>query len=72
MTAPRRILPVAQAKEMLDLLAGYGVPLEKCAIDIGPDGIKVSPPANQNSGGEKPLGDYINRPAPGAQAAEKR
>lgn len=72
MTAPRRILPASQAREMLDLLAEYGVRLDQCAIDIGPDGIKVSPPANQNGGGEKTLADYINRTAHRPQAADKR
>ena len=71
MTAKKRAMPISEARELLDLLASYGVPIAECAIDIGPNGVKVSPPANSNPAGDS-LGKYINRAPPGAKAPEKR
>lgn len=45
MTAKRRLIPPAQIKEALDLLAEYGIDVAACTIDIRADGITVSPGA---------------------------
>lgn len=70
MTAPRRIVPLAQVKEVFDFLKEQGIVISECSVDIGPDYVKVSPPANSNAGDS--LGDYINRPAHRSQKAAKR
>lgn len=70
MTARRRLLPQSEIRAALDLLKEYGVPVSECAIDIGPDGVKVSPPANSNTGDD--LGAFINRNPPRPQKAGKR
>ena len=70
MTARRRLVPLAQVRETLDFLRGQGVAVEKCAIDIGPDYVRVTPPANSNAGDS--LGNYINRTPLRPQKAEKR
>lgn len=63
-------MPTSEAKEILDLLQGYGIPLAQCGVDIGSDYVKVSPPANTNVG--TPIEAYINRPARNPKTAEKR
>jgi hypothetical protein len=46
MTAKRRLIPMSEAREALDLLRSYGIDLAACAIDIRADGISVTPPAD--------------------------
>lgn len=70
MSAPRRLVPVSQVREMFDFLREQGIDVAKCGVDIGPDYVKVSPPANSNIGDS--LGDYIDRSAPRPQKAQKR
>jgi len=49
MTARRRLLPVSEVREMLDLLKSYGInPAERC-IDILADGVRVYPPAGESA-----------------------
>jgi anthranilate/para-aminobenzoate synthase component II len=43
MTAKRRLIPPAQIREALDVLAEYGIDVAACTIDIRADGITVSP-----------------------------
>ncbi len=45
MTAKRRLIPMSEATEALDLLRSYGIDLAACAIEIRADGISVTPPA---------------------------
>lgn len=70
MGAKRRLVPLAQVRETLDFLRGQGVAVERCTIDIGPDYVRVTPPANTNAG--ETLGDYINRSARSPKTAERR
>lgn len=70
MTAPRRLVPVSQVKEMFDFLREQGIEVSKCAVDIGADYVKVSPPANSNAG--ESLADYLNRPPRGPKKAGER
>ena len=70
MTAPRRLVPVAQVKEMFEFLREQGIDVAKCGVDIGPDYVKVSPPANSNAGDS--LADYLNRPSSSPQKAGQR
>lgn len=70
MTAPRRLVPVSQVREMFDFLREQGIDVAKCGVDIGPDYVKVSPPANSNVGDS--IDDYINRSAPGKKEAKGR
>lgn len=68
MTARR--LSLAQIRERLDLIASYGIPLAECGVDIGPDYVKVSPPANSNAGDS--LGLHINRNSHNPKKAKGR
>lgn len=70
MTAPRRIVPISQVKEVFDFLKEQGIAISECSVDIGPDYVKVSPPANSNAGDS--LAQYINRSASGPKTAQKR
>lgn len=70
MTARKRSIPVSEARELLDLLASYGVPIAQCAVDITADGVKVSPPANSNAGDS--LATYLNGPSHSPQKAGQR
>jgi len=72
MTARRRSLPLAELRETLDLLREYGVPVGQCSFDIGPDGVKVSPPANQNAARGESLANYTNGAAHRPQKAAGR
>lgn len=49
MTARRRLIPKAEAAEMLQLLAGHGIDLTRCTIDITAEGVRVSPPAPESA-----------------------
>ena len=70
MTAPRRLVPVNQVREMFDFLREQGIDVSKCGVDIGKDYVKVLPPANSNAGDN--LGDYINRTSRSPKTAERR
>lgn len=70
MTARKKSLSVAEAKDLLDLIASYGVPIAQCAVDITADGVKVSPPANSNS--VDSLANYIDRPPHRPQEGQRR
>lgn len=70
MTAKKRLVPVDQLREVFDYLKSEGIDLARCGVDIGADYVKVSPPANSNSGGS--LGDYINRTSHRQKTAESR
>lgn len=70
MTVRRRLVPLSQVRETLDFLRGQGFAVDKCTIDIGPDYVRLTPPANSNAG--ETLGDYINRSARSPKTAEKR
>ena len=70
MSAPRRLVPIAQVKEMFAFLKEQGIEVSKCAVDIGSDYVKVSPPANSNAG--ESLADYLNRPPLGPKKAGER
>lgn len=70
MTAPRRLVPISQVKEMFDFLKEQGIDVAKCGVDIGADYVKVSPPANSNAG--ESLADYLNRPSHGPKKAGER
>lgn len=59
MTAPRRTLPINQAKAILAMLREEGFAVTNYGVDIGPDYLRLIPPANSNAGDS--LGDYINR-----------
>lgn len=43
MTGKRRLIPLKEVRETLDLLASLGVDIKACSIDIREDGISVSP-----------------------------
>lgn len=45
MTARRRLIPLSEIRETLDLLAAYGINVATCIVDIREDGVAVSPPA---------------------------
>lgn len=70
MTTRRRLVPDSELRSALDTLREYGFDVARCVIDIGHDGVKVSPPANQNPVSD--LAQYINRPAHRPKAGEKR
>ena len=70
MTARRRLIPLAEANAALDLLAARGIDLRQCTVDIGPDYVRVSPPANSNAGDS--LAQYINRPSHSPPQGKKR
>lgn len=70
MTAPRRLVPLNQVKEMFDFLREQGIDVSKCGVDIGKDYVKVSPPANTNTG--ESLADYLNGPSHRPQKAGQR
>ena len=70
MTARKRLVPLEQVREVFDYLKSQGIDVTRCGVDIGPDYVKVSPPANSNTGDS--LADYFNRPARGPQKAGER
>lgn len=70
MTARSRLVPLSQCREYFDYLRELGIAVEKCGVDIGPDYIKVSPPANSDSGDT--LGFNINRNSHNPKAAKGR
>lgn len=70
MTARRRLLPAAEANAALDLLEAHGINLAQCIVDIGPDYVRVTPPANSNAG--ESLAQYINRPSHSPTQGKKR
>lgn len=70
MTARKRLVPLDQVREVFDYLKSEGIDLSRCGVDIGADYVKVSPPANSNSGGD--LASYINRTPHRPKAAENR
>ncbi len=70
MTARRRLLPRTEIADALDLLVARGIDLTQWAVDIGPDYVRVTPPANSNAGDS--LGDYINRPSHSPKTGRKR
>lgn len=49
MTAKRRLISMAEAKEALELVASYGVDLSQRNIDITSDGVRVSLPAAESA-----------------------
>jgi hypothetical protein len=69
-TARRRLIPLAEANAALDLLVARGIDLTQCIVDIGPDYVRVTPPANSNAGDS--LDQYINRPAHSPKAPQTR
>ena len=70
MTTRRRLLPAAEANGVLDLLEARGIDLRQCIVDIGPDYVRVTPPANSNAGDS--LAQYINRTPHRQKKDEKR
>lgn len=70
MSARRRLLPKSEIADALDLLAARGIDLTQWAVDIGPDYVRVTPPANSNAGDS--LGDYIDRSAHRPKTGGKR
>ena len=70
MSAPRRLVPMSQVKEVFALLAEQGIDVAKCSVDIGKDYVKVSPPANSNAGDS--LADYLDRPPHSPKKAGER
>lgn len=70
MTARRRLIPLAEANAALDLLAARGFDISQCTVDIGPDYVRLTPPANSNAGDT--LANYINRPAHSPKTDPKR
>lgn len=50
MTAKRRLIPMTEVREALDTLLSYGIDVQRCAVDITADGVRVSPPAESQPG----------------------
>tara|TARA_Y100001963_G_scaffold11585_1_gene14649 strand:- start:257 stop:424 length:168 start_codon:yes stop_codon:yes gene_type:complete len=55
---------------MFEFLREQGIDVARCGVDIGPDYVKVSPPANSNAGDS--LADYLDRPSHSPQKAGQR
>jgi hypothetical protein len=68
MTAKK--LPLDEVSKALDFLEARGLPIDRCAIDIRFDGVKVSPPANTNP--RESLASYLDRPPHRAKADKGR
>jgi hypothetical protein len=69
-TAKRRLVPLAEIEAALTLFERRGIDLSQWAVDIGPDYVRLTPPANSNAGDS--LAQYINRSAHSPQTDKKR
>lgn len=70
MSAPRRLVPMSQVKELFAFLREQGIDVARCGVDIGSDYVKVLPPANSNAGAS--LADYLNGPSSSPKKAGER
>lgn len=68
MTARRQPAGDTQIRRVLTIAAEFGIPIERCGLDVGPDYVRILPPAGEADS----VAQYVNRSAHRPPAGQKR
>jgi hypothetical protein len=60
MTTRRQPVSDSQIRRVLETAREFGIPVERCGLDVGPDYVRILPPSGE--GGES-VAQYVTRPA---------